>query len=202
MKKDVTVKYLLGIDEVGRGPIAGPVAVGVVGIEKNNLKKILKKFPKLNDSKKISEKVREEIFKVVKDTQEIFYSVKYCSAKDIDKIGISNCIKKCIEGGLRELEKKGIQSGNCEVRLDGALRAPSTYPHQTTIIHGDSSEPIISLASVIAKVSRDAHMKKLHKKFPEYNFAKNKGYGTKSHVQSIKNSGLSAEHRKTFCTRI
>jgi ribonuclease HII len=200
--KNINSNWLIGIDEVGRGPIAGPVAVGVVAIEKKNLNKILKKFPKLNDSKKISEKVREEIFMVAKEIPDIFYIVKYCSAKEIDKIGISKCIKKCIEGGLKELEKKGIQGGNCEVRLEGARRAPSTYPHQTTIIRGDSSEPIISLASVIAKVSRDAHMKKLHKKYPQYNFAQNKGYGTKSHIDSIKKHGLSSEHRKYFCTKI
>ncbi len=90
---------------------------------------------------------------------------------------------------MKGLEKKGIDGGNSEVRLDGALRAPSTYPHQKTIIRGDNSEKIISLASVLAKVYRDNLMTKLNKKFPQYNFAQNKGYGTKSHIQAIKKHG-------------
>jgi ribonuclease HII len=200
-------EYLIGIDEVGRGPLAGPVAVCVVAIDKKYAGKILKKFSLpaekivLTDSKKLSEKARDRIFDIQKYIPEIISSVQYCSAKQIDKNGISNCIKKCIESGLKDLNKKGIHSGNAEVFLDGALRAPSTYT-QHTIIRGDSSVPIISLASVIAKVSRDTKMKKLHKKFPEYNFAQNKGYGTKSHIQNIKKYGLSTEHRITFCSKI
>lgn len=201
-------EYLIGVDEVGRGPLAGPVAVCVVAVDKEKARKILKKFsvPKekifLNDSKKITEKVRVKIFNIAKNDPDIFYSVKYCSAKEIDKIGISKCISKCIDGGLKELSKKGITPDNSEVRLDGALRAPSTWPKQKTIIRGDSSEPLISLASVIAKVSRDSLMIKLHKKFPEYNFSKHKGYGTKLHREAIKKHSFSLEHRKTFCKNI
>lgn len=200
-------KYLIGIDEVGRGPLAGSVAVCVVAVEKKKSGKILKKFSLadekifLTDSKKLSEKARDRIFDIQKNIPEIISSVQYCSAKQIDKIGISNCIKKCIENGLSDLNKKGIHSGNAEVFLDGALRAPSSYTQQT-IIRGDASVPVISLASVIAKVSRDTKMKKLHKKFPQYNFAQNKGYGTKSHIQSIKKFGLSVEHRASFCKNI
>lgn len=207
MKKN-QIKYLIGVDEVGRGPLAGPVAVCVVALEKDKARKILKKFsvPKeklfLNDSKKLTEKVREKIFNVAKSDPDIFYSVKYSSAKEIDEIGISKCIKKCIESGLKELGKKGIDGNNSKVLLDGALRAPSTWTNQKTIIRGDSSEPVISLASVIAKVSRDSLMNKLHKKFPEYNFQQNKGYGTKSHIAAIKKHDLSSEHRKSFCTKI
>lgn len=200
-------KYIVGIDEVGRGPLAGPVAVCVVAVEKKHAGKILKKFSLpaekifLTDSKKLSEKARDRIFNIQKNIPEIISSVQYCSAKQIDKIGISNCIKKCIENGLKDLNKKGIHIGNAEVFLDGALRAPSSYT-QHTIIRGDSSVPIISLASVIAKVSRDVKMKKIHKKFPEYNFAQNKGYGTKSHIESIKKHGQTPEHRKSFCSKI
>ncbi len=212
MKKPKTVKYLIGIDEVGRGPLAGPVCVGLVAIEKNKAHKILKKFHKLNDSKKMKVKDRENISKecFAKNSEinskikegEILFEIKKCSAKEIDKIGISKCIKKCIESGLRSFEKKGINCDNCEVCLDGALRAPSKYLHQTTIIRGDSSEPIISLASVLAKVYRDNLMIKLHKKIPDYGFDKHKGYGTKTHIQAIKKCGLSSEHRKYFCTKI
>lgn len=200
-------KYIVGIDEVGRGPLAGPVAVCVVAVEKKHAGKILKKFSLraekifLTDSKKLSEKARDRIFDIQKNIPDIISSVQYCSAKQIDKIGISNCIKRCIERGLNDLNKKGIHSGNAEVFLDGALRAPSTYA-QHTIIRGDSSVHIISLASVIAKVSRDTKMKKLHKKYSQYNFAQNKGYGTKSHVKSTQKHGLSPEHRKSFCSKI
>ncbi|MFA7193357.1 MAG: ribonuclease HII [Candidatus Paceibacterota bacterium] len=202
MKKENSVKYLIGIDEVGRGPLAGPVCVGVVAIEKAKARKIFAKFSVLRDSKKMTAKNREEIFNEVLETAEIFFEIKKCSAKEIDKIGISKCIKKCISDGLKSLEKKGIDGGNSEVRLDGALRAPSTYPNQKTIIRGDDSEKIISLASILAKVYRDNLMTKLHKKFPKYNFTQNKGYGTKAHVQAIKKHGQSSEHRKSFCTRI
>jgi ribonuclease HII len=202
MKKVNSVKYLIGVDEVGRGPLAGPVSVCVIAIEKSVARKIFSKFPALRDSKKMTEKKREEIFLLKDSVPEIFYEIKSCSAKEIDKIGISKCIKKCIAEGLKGLEKKGIDGGNSEVRLDGALRAPSTYPNQKTIIRGDDSEKIISLASVLAKVHRDNHMQKLHKKFPEYNFAQNKGYGTKAHIQAIKKYGQTSEHRKSFCTRI
>lgn len=206
MKKEKAVKYLIGIDEVGRGPLAGPVAVGVVVMDFKVAGKILKKFsppqtPKLTDSKKLSEKSRIEIFNFAKNVPGIFYEVSYCSANQIDKIGIQKCIFKCVENCLKSLGKKGINASNSIVRLDGALRAPSTY-NQTTIIRGDSSEPIISLASVIAKVTRDSYMQKLHKKFPAYNFAQSKGYGTKSHIKSIKKNGLSTEHRKSFCAKI
>lgn len=208
-----SVKYLIGIDEVGRGPLAGPVCVGLVAIEKAKARKIFAKFSVLKDSKKMTAKNRGEIFDEVLFLQklssretnhdtEIFFEIKKCSAKEIDKIGISKCIKKCIADGLRSLEKKGIAGGNSEVRLDGALRAPSTYLNQKTIIRGDDSEKIISLASVIAKVYRDNLMTKLHKKLPQYNFAQNKGYGTKAHIQAIKKHGQSSEHRKSFCTRI
>jgi ribonuclease HII len=203
MSKD-KARYLIGVDEVGRGPLAGPVCVGLVAIEKKSAKKILSKFSALRDSKKMNENNREEIYKSVlknKHNVEIFFEIQKCSAKEIDKIGISKCIKKCIKSGLKNLEKKGIHGGNTEVRLDGALRAPSTYPNQKTIIRGDDSEKIISLASVLAKVYRDNLMTKLHKKFPEYNFAQNKGYGTKAHILAIKKHGQTFEHRKSFCTR-
>lgn len=207
VKKDKSVKYLLGVDEVGRGPLAGPVTVCVIAVDFAGAGKILKKFSpprttKLTDSKKLSAKQREDIFQFVKTKMpEIIFEVSSCSAKQIDKIGIQKCILKCIENCLKKLEKKGIKSENSFVRLDGALRAPSEYK-QITIIKGDLKEPVISLASVIAKVSRDAYMQKLHKKFPQYDFSQNKGYGTKSHIEAIKKYGQTAEHRKTFCTRI
>ncbi len=203
MKKG-NAKYLIGIDEGGRGPLAGPVCVGLVVIEKKNARKILSKFSALRDSKKMNEKNRKEIYESVlknKSSDEIIFEIQKCSAKEIDKIGISKCIKKCIESGLKNLEKKGIHGGNTEVRLDGALRAPSSYPNQKTIIRGDDSEKIISLASVLAKVYRDNLLVKLHKKFPQYNFAQNKGYGTKAHILAIKKHGQTFEHRKYFCTR-
>lgn len=204
MKKG-NAKYLIGIDEVGRGPLAGPVCVGLVAIEKKNAKKILSKFSALRDSKKMNEKNRKEIYESVLKKQssgDIIFEIQKCSAKEIDKIGISKCIKKCIETGLKNLEKKGIHGGNTEVRLDGALRAPSTYPNQKTIIRGDDSEKIISLASVLSKVYRDNLMIKLHKKLPQYNLAQNKGYGTKAHIKAIKSNGMTLDHRKSFCKNI
>ena len=206
VKKIKSVKYLLGVDEVGRGPLAGPVTVCVVAVDFKKAGKIFSKFsppqtPKLTDSKKLTEKSREDIFKFAKNREDVFYEISSCSAKQIDKIGIQKCIARCIQNCLKKMDRKGINFNNSEIRLDGSLYAPKEYK-QKTIIKGDLKEPVISLASVMAKVTRDAYMKKIHKNLPEYNFERHKGYGTNIHIKAIKKNGLSKEHRQSFCTKI
>lgn len=195
-------KYLVGIDEAGRGPLAGPVAVGaaVVPVDFDWETKL----PGVNDSKKLTEKKREVIFalaKELKEKKEIDYVAAFMSAKNIDAIGIVPCIKEAIKGCF---DKLSINPEEADVKLDGGLVAPEEYLHQETIIKGDSKEAVIGLASVIAKVMRDQYMYKMAKNmdYLVYEFETHKGYGTKKHREAIAKNGLSPEHRRSYCKNI
>jgi len=199
---DTDIKYIVGIDEVGRGPLAGPVAVCAF---KMPIKFEVKKFGKIKDSKKLTPKKREEIFdmlKKIKSTKNpisennIDYLVCYESAQEIDKIGISQAIKNCLKKAITKLR---VNPKDCLVLLDGGLKAPLKYKNQKTIIKGDEKERAIAFASIIAKVSRDELMCRLAKKYPKYSFEIHKGYGTKKHCEYIKKNGLCFEHRRCFC---
>jgi len=190
------VKYIVGIDEVGRGPLAGPVAVCAfkmpVGFKTVG-------FGPLKDSKKLIPKKREEIFaklEILKKAKKMDYSVCYESAKRIDKVGISKAIKNCLEKTLKNIKANPTE---CRVLLDGGLKAPKEFLNQKTIIKGDEKERAIAFASIVAKVSRDALMCKMAKKYPKYSFEIHKGYGTEKHCLAIKRHGISTEHRKCFC---
>lgn len=188
--------WVIGIDEVGRGPIAGPVAICACAIRAIDYKKA--SWKGLNDSKKMSPKNRELWFEKARELKKqgkIIFCISYQSSKFIDKKGISAAIKNCIKKALLDLE---INSKDSLVLLDGSLVAPKEYLNQKTIIKGDQKEKIISLASVIAKVSRDKKMVTLSKKYPKYEWSKNKGYGTSSHYKSLSKYGVSPEHRKSF----
>ena len=125
----------------------------------------------------------------------IKYSVIYRSSTVIDKKGIAPAIRECILEALKNID---LRPKDCTVLLDGSLKAPKEYTNQRTIIKGDQKEQIISLASVIAKVSRDKKMVALHKKYPLYNWAQNKGYGTREHYRAIRKNGLTPLHRRSF----
>ncbi len=201
------MKFVVGIDEAGRGPLAGPVAVGIVVAPANV--DLRAAFPGVNDSKKLSEKKREEIYKQMKDQRgkikdkedtgkkfqdTIRYTVVFASAKVIDEKGISFAVRQSIYKGIRKLVP---DPRNHYVLLDGLLKAPPEYSQQT-IIRGDASEPIISLASIAAKVTRDRHMVHLSRKYPSYGFGQHKGYGTKAHLRALFELGPCAIHRKTY----
>ena len=190
-----------GIDEAGRGPLAGPVAIAVFGM-KAGFK--LKGFPKGRDSKKMSEAEREKwfmIFEGEKKKGNVFYEVALPSASVIDTKGIVGAIKKGMEVCLKKLESAGIAGGNSCILLDGSLKAPERFAFQKTIIKGDEKEPLIACASIVAKVTRDRYMKKVAKKYPGYGFEIHKGYGTAKHRAQIKKLGLSPIHRKSFLSR-
>jgi ribonuclease HII len=195
------VKYLIGIDEAGRGPLAGPVAVGVILVP---FKFDWSRLPGVGDSKALSEKKREEVFEAAEAialAAGIHQVVIFKSAKEIDKKGIAVVIREAVGEGLSLVTKlAGAEVGECKVLLDGSLRAPLEYT-QETIIKGDSKEPVIGLASIYAKVERDRYMTTLASKakYSQYSFAKHKGYGTKTHRASISQFGPSDEHRVTFC---
>lgn len=192
-------KFVIGVDEAGRGPLAGPVAVGLVMVPANY--DISKSFPGLKDSKQLTEAQREDMYKnilIFSRMGELKFCVRFANASYIDKHGISKAVRRSIYSGVRALATgpKGVQ-----ILLDGLLSAPKEYSQQT-IIKGDEIEPVISLASVVAKVRRDRLMKALAKKYPQYGFEVHKGYGTASHRAKLQTLGLCELHRKTYCKQL
>ncbi len=193
------IRYLIGIDEAGRGPLAGPVAVGAVMVPMNFDWALIEG---VRDSKKLSEKARENIFecaRALEQSQALHTSVALSSATYIDTYGIVPAIRRALAEALSRLE---IAPSGCRVLLDGSLSAPAEYLDQETIIRGDDSEPVISLASIMAKVTRDRLMKRLSPNYPDYDFHVHKGYGTAAHRSVIARCGLSGIHRASFCTRL
>ncbi len=193
------MRYLIGIDEAGRGPLAGPVAVGAVVIPLNFDWKVL---DGVRDSKNLSEKTREKIFERTLELQrsnQLRFAVCTSSALYIDTYGIVPAVKRALAEALSRLETNPRE---CRVLLDGSLKAPTEYSNQTTIIRGDDTEPIISLASIMAKVTRDRLMRRLAPRYPAYGFETHKGYATVAHRQRIRTQGFCPLHRKTFCSRI
>ena len=199
-------KWLIGIDEVGRGPLAGPVGVGVVlmlhDFDWSTLKGV-------KDSKKMTPKNREAIFRqteTLKQNKILNYQVELVEAKIIDKIGIVPAISQAMNIALNKLATStpDFNAQDVVIKLDGELKAPKEYLNQETIIKGDDKELVIGLASVMAKVTRDKYMEEIAKKsdFTVYNFQKHKGYGTKAHREAILEHGLSVEHRLSFCKNI
>ncbi len=195
IKSNVPPECVVGIDEAGRGPLAGPVAVGAVKIGRNFNKKF---FKGIKDSKQLTEEEREIWFDLAKEAHrkgELDFSVTLISNKFIDKHGISKAIKVGIE---RNLKKLNVPTKESHIFLDGLLKAPEEFIHQLTVIKGDEKVPVISLASVVAKVTRDRHMRNLAKKYPGYLFEKHKGYGTEDHRKAIEKFGPISIHRNSY----
>ena len=186
---------IIGVDEAGRGPLAGPVAVGVVMAPRGFDFSLLSG---VRDSKQMTELGREiwfEKLKVLEREYGVQHIVTFSSAMLIDTIGITRAVRRAVFRGVRFLAP---ESSGVKILLDGLLHAPEEY-EQETIIRGDQTEPIISLASIAAKVRRDRLMKRLGNRFPNYGFEIHKGYGTKAHREAITQFGLSDIHRTTFC---
>ncbi len=178
-----------GVDEAGRGPLAGPVFAGAVILPENYTHEIL------NDSKKLSEKKRDLVYDdIVRDA--LAWSVGVATEKEIDEINILNAtflaMKRAVEG-LSIKPELAFIDGN---------RYPNTGVKEITIVKGDSKCMSVAAASVIAKVSRDRFMLEMDKKYPQYQFSKHKGYGTKLHYEMIEKYGVSEIHRRTFLKNI
>lgn len=200
MVSQKNISNIAGIDEAGRGPLAGPVSVGIVYSSFPLHKEIQKELKEIKgkDSKKLSHEQRElwfEKIKIWKQESKLNFHVSLISAEIIDKKGISFAIKKAIKECLKKVE---ADCTTCHILLDGSLKAPQEFKYQKTIIKGDEKEPIISLASIAAKVTRDRHMVKLSRTYKEYGFEIHKGYGTLMHRTLIKRLGPSKIHRKTY----
>ena len=189
---------ICGIDEAGRGPLAGPVVVACSLMPKDSM------IEGVNDSKKIAEKKRERIYEeIIKEA--IAYGVGIINQEEIDRINILNATKKGLTIAIKELEEK-LEKQNLkrpEVILVDALTGIDTLgiPYKS-IIHGDAISYSIACASIIAKVTRDRIMKQMDEIYPQYGFAKHKGYGTAKHIAAIKEYGLCPIHRRSFVKNI
>lgn len=183
-------EYICGIDEAGRGPLAGPVVVASVIMPKDSM------IEGVNDSKKISEKKRERLYDEIIENA-ISYSVGIVDQKEIDRVNILNATKAGLTECIKGLKVKP------EIILVDALTGIDTcgIPYHS-IVKGDAKSYSIAAASIIAKVTRDRIMRQWHDVYPEYNFIQHKGYGTAAHIAAIKEHGLCPLHRLSFVKNI
>src|SRR3990167_2848444 len=188
------MNYIVGIDEAGRGPLAGPVAVGAVSIPLDFNKNF---FKSIRDSKKLSSDDRDLWFELALEARKsgvLNFAVSLVSEKVIDRKGISYAIRLGIKRCLVALNVPE----DSQVFLDGGIKAPIEFRHQLTVVKGDEKIPVVSLASICAKVVRDRRMVKLAKKYPQYDFDLHKGYGTFIHRAALKKYGSTELHRQSF----
>ncbi|MGC9610706.1 MAG: ribonuclease HII [Minisyncoccia bacterium] len=201
-------RYSIGIDEVGRGALAGPVSVGVLALNSGvrfsapvfNGRKL-----HLRDSKKLTPKERERWVSYLKKREDVYFAVASVPARMIDKINISRAANLAATRAFRKLIKKNsFLSNQPKIFLDGGLylnQKAGERLNTQTIIRGDEKITAIMLASIVAKVHRDKLMARRHEEYPHYDFPKHKGYGTARHMKSLKRHGLSEIHRKSFCRK-
>lgn len=191
-------KYVVGVDEVGRGCVAGPVAVGALVFYTPKAKRCLYG---IQDSKRLKPHEREEWYRKICKVREsgfLDFSVSFTAHSVVDKKGIVLAIKTALK---RSLEKLSLEPERVLILLDGGLRAPRVYNNQQTIIKGDEKERVIAAASIVAKVLRDRKMVFFSKKYPRYGFERHKGYGTLNHYENLRIYGPTRIHRMTFLDR-
>ncbi len=191
---EINIKYKVGIDEVGRGPLAGPVVVCALSVPTTfdfTLTEGIK------DSKKLTEKKRKSWVEKIDSWKEqgLKYQFTSVDASVIDTKGITFAITSALSESLNALQ---LPKTETLVLLDGGLKAPAEYIHQETIIKGDEKEAVIAMASIVAKVFRDDFMCELDKEYPEYGLAIHKGYGTTKHREAIQKYGMTNIHRRTW----
>lgn len=184
-KKYSDYEYICGIDEVGRGPLAGPVVAGAVILPKDC------DILYLNDSKQLSEKKREELYDVIME-KALATGLGFVSPERIDEINILQATYEAMRQAIQNLKMKP------DLLLNDAVTIPKVDIRQVPIIKGDAKSISIAAASIIAKVTRDRLMVKYDEVFPGYGFAGNKGYGAKAHIEAIQKLGATPIHRKTF----
>lgn len=188
-------RCVVGIDEVGRGPLAGPVVASAVFISPEI--KSLKMFDKVKDSKKLSCRQREYYYDILMSHPEIKWGTGFVSEKAIDRINIFEATKLAMKKAVLEVRKK-LGRDISFLILDGSFRLSNLDISQKSIVKGDEKVLSCALASIVAKVKRDRLMARYHKKFPEYGFDRHKGYGTKFHYKMLEKLGPSVIHRKSF----
>lgn len=195
------MRFFVGIDEAGRGALAGPVCVGAVLMpedfdwEEAYALVTRRGSPKLRDSKKLNEQQRDTLYEYIVSHGRLKHAAAFADARTIDAIGIVNAAHEATALALVAL---GVSAEKTEVLLDAGLRAPSKWI-QSAHVRGDETIPVIALASIVAKVSRDRAMVDLSSRYAPYQFAAHKGYGTLTHRRAISKIGLSDIHRTSFC---
>ena len=177
--------YICGIDEVGRGPLAGPVVAGAVILPKDC------KILYINDSKQLSEKKREELYDIIMQ-EAVAVGIGYATHTRIDEINILQATYEAMREAISKLSVKP------DILLNDAVTIPQVAIRQVPIIKGDAKSMSIAAASIVAKVTRDRLMVEFDKAYPEYHFAENKGYGSAVHIEALKKIGPSPIHRRTF----
>ncbi len=182
---DRGIKLVCGVDEAGRGPLAGPVCAAAVILPENL------QMPGLNDSKKLSDKRRRELFPVIQE-QALAYGIAFADHKEIDEINILQASYLAMERAIAQL---GIKPE--AAIIDGNRAKDFGLPVQT-VVHGDSRSASIAAASILAKVTRDDYMLEMAQQYPSYGFEIHKGYGTKAHYAALENLGPCPIHRMTF----
>ncbi|KKR03982.1 MAG: Ribonuclease HII [Parcubacteria group bacterium GW2011_GWF2_39_13b] len=203
-------KRIVGIDEAGRGPLAGPVVAGAVFYNLSRFN--LANFKKIKDSKKLTAKQREEWYKILTKHSDLEWGVASVGEKIIDKINILQATKLAMAKAVKDLEKKLGKPADFLI-IDGNFILSYTDPRprskdttrtgivelpQKAIPKGDEKIFLCAAASIIAKVTRDRIMMKMHKKYPQYGFDRHKGYGTKAHLRALQKHGASKIHRRSF----
>ncbi len=178
-------EYIVGVDEVGRGPLAGPVVTAAVILDPNN------PIEGLNDSKKLTEKRREALVPIIKE-RALSWSLGRAEPDEIDRI---NILQATLVAMTRAVEGLSIQPTHALV--DGN-KAPKLDCPVTTVVKGDQSEPAIAAASILAKVARDHEMQEMERQYPGYGLAQHKGYPTKQHQQALLDLGVTPIHRRSF----
>jgi len=184
-RKYADCAYICGIDEVGRGPLAGPVVAGAVILPKDC------EILYINDSKQLSEKKREELYDIIME-KAVACAVGYATPERIDEINILQATYEAMREAISKLEVKP------DVLLNDAVVIPQVDIQQVPIIKGDAKSISIGAASIVAKVTRDRLMVEYDKVFPEYGFAGNKGYGSATHIEALKKYGATPIHRRSF----
>jgi len=182
------IQYLAGVDEAGRGPLAGPVVACAVVLPQNFF------HPEINDSKKLSEKKREEMYDFLINNCTC-YGTGVIHEKEIDKTNILKSSLKAMKIAVENLSQQPER-----IIVDGN-QIPDVEPKPYAVVSGDSTSLSIAAASIIAKVTRDRIMREYHEKYPVYGFDRHKGYGTQHHIERIKENGISPIHRISFCNK-
>lgn len=186
------IKRVAGLDEAGRGPLAGPVAAAVVVLDFNFKLSATNLLKQVNDSKKLSAKKRQKLFGLITKNKNIKWGIGVVSEKIIDKINILEATKLAMVRAVYKLKKKPEF-----LILDGKMKIDLPIS-QKSIIKGDAKVFSVAAASILAKVTRDRLMQKYHKKYPQYRFDLHKGYGTKLHLSALVKYGACSIHRKSF----
>ena len=182
---------IAGLDEAGRGALAGPVVAAAVILPLNDLVR-LQRLPEVNDSKQLTAKTRERLYSLITDNA-LCYGIGSCPAEGIDEMGIIPATKAAMLQALGQLDPQAEH-----LLIDGRIRLKNTPLPQQSIIRGDGKSVSIAAASILAKVTRDRMMVELDSRYPQYGFARHKGYGTEFHRQAIAELGPTREHRLSF----